>query len=134
MGVSLYDRIYAGDFNPKSAYPDKPKVPEILKKKAHDLTDAELASIPRLRNEYEAACAEAVDLREKYNSEVSHLHSDFYKALCEEYGVNPDDPFVKGMMSLAWDKGHANGYSEVASIFDDFIPLHVIYERAVKGK
>jgi hypothetical protein len=59
--------------------------------------------------------------RDDYHNEEGRLYSIFKQLLYKEHnvkGAKADKAF-----ELAWDKGHAYGYSEVASYFSDFVEL-----------
>lgn len=52
--------------------------------------------------------------------------SDFQK-LCKQYAQNQlgsisQDQF-KAVFDYAWEEGHASGYEEIASIFDDILDI-----------
>jgi hypothetical protein len=59
----------------------------------------------------------------EYREETRHLNALFIKDLFEDNGV-PDDEFSQKLYSLAEQRGHHAGYSEIASNFSDLAPLH----------
>jgi hypothetical protein len=62
-----------------------------------------------------------VHLKE-YREEVQKLHEEFINDLFEEFGVSDNLKRHKAF-DLAWEKGHAYGFSEVYSEFSDIVEL-----------
>lgn len=58
----------------------------------------------------------------KYGEEVHKLHDEFMNDLFEDFGVQ-DNPKRHKAFELAYDRGHANGYSEVYNEFDELVEL-----------
>jgi hypothetical protein len=52
------------------------------------------------------------------NTDVS-----FIGALCEYYEVDPDNPKVSLLFSLAWERGHSGGLWDVAEYFGEMAEL-----------
>jgi hypothetical protein len=61
--------------------------------------------------------------RRAYGAEVSRLEAEFKRDLFEEHGVT-GNPKAGLCFGIAWDNGHASGYSEVASYFDTHVDLN----------
>jgi hypothetical protein len=60
--------------------------------------------------------------RTAYGNETARLHEEFKRDLFELHGVT-GHPKAERCYSLAYDKGHAYGFEEVAGYFDDFVDL-----------
>jgi Fic family protein len=58
----------------------------------------------------------------KYGEEKQKLQEEFINDLFEEFGVGDNAKRHKAF-DLAWEKGHASGYSEVYSEFYDLVEL-----------
>lgn len=48
---------------------------------------------------------------------------EFYADLLETFSLDAKDPVVPRMYSLAWQNGHAYGYGEVLSHFEDLVEV-----------
>lgn len=57
-----------------------------------------------------------------YNAEESRLYEEFQQDLFEDYGVS-DNPKRFKCFTLAWERGHSSGYSEVHGVFGDLVEL-----------
>lgn len=68
--------------------------------------------------------------REEYLEELHAKEGAFKTDLIDWYGL-PDNVITRKLVSMAWEDGHAYGYSEVASAFADYADL---YEFIVKHK
>lgn len=117
----IYRAINDGRYTNQMAYPANPKAPEILKKSAGLLTEQEIASLPKVKEDYAASIEQTKGYRESYYKEEKRLSELFYNELHEFFKVPPDHEFIKAIWSEAWDKGHYNGYYEVALHFDNLI-------------
>lgn len=58
----------------------------------------------------------------KYRAEERRLYEEFKQDLFEEYRVQ-EHPKRENVFNLAWEHGHASGYSEVYNYFGDFVEL-----------
>jgi hypothetical protein len=58
----------------------------------------------------------------KYRAEERRLYDEFKQDLFEEYRVQ-EHPKREKVFNLAWEHGHASGYSEVYNYFGDFVDL-----------
>jgi len=58
----------------------------------------------------------------QYHKEKQKLAQEFENDLFDEFGVS-DNPKRHKCFSLAWENGHANGYSEVYNHFSDYVEL-----------
>jgi len=59
----------------------------------------------------------------KYRVEDNRLYALFREALIIYEGLDPEDEKVGRAFGIAWDQGHAYGYSEVISHFEDLVDL-----------
>lgn len=55
----------------------------------------------------------------KYES----LERDLYEDLAEVYLVDPKSDAVKRVYRMAWEYGHAHGYRDVISYYDDLVKI-----------
>lgn len=60
--------------------------------------------------------------RQDYLAEDGRIHDEFRKSLFETFDV-VDNPKRDKAFAIAWEKGHSNGYSEVANEFADLVDL-----------
>ena len=60
--------------------------------------------------------------RRLYNTEKQKLEQEFQDDLFYEFEVS-DNPKRHKCFALAWENGHANGYSEVYNYFGDYVEL-----------
>ena len=58
----------------------------------------------------------------QYAEEVHKLREEFINDLFEYYGVK-DNPKREAAYALAYEYGHANGYSEIDNYFSDLVNL-----------
>jgi hypothetical protein len=65
----------------------------------------------------------AAKMRGRYRNESARLEEQFYLDLCSFHGVDREHPAVRKMIALAYDKGHSNGFHEVALEFDDLVEV-----------
>ena len=122
MEMSVTERVREGEYKTKLPYPERVKEPEILSRRARDLTSDEVASIARVKAQYEAdkiACDKA---RKAYSEDERRLESQFKADLEAEYKMI-GHPKADLLWGKAWDHGHANGLHEVAFYYGDFVEL-----------
>jgi hypothetical protein len=113
----------------KTAYPERPVKPAVLKKQVSDLTQAEISNLAVVMACWEDAQKQYVEKVAAYRQEENRLLNCFWNDLYVEAGVNRSDPFVQRMATIAWDRGHSAGFSEVAAEFEALMPLYEIYAR-----
>ena len=85
---------------------------------------------PEISAVYHDGCVSQLVLDEEgYNAvrlrhleEEQKLYQEFQDDLFEEFGVK-DNPKRYKAFSYAWERGHANGYSNVHSVFADIVEL-----------
>ena len=58
----------------------------------------------------------------EYAEQLHNLQEEFINDLFEYYGVK-DNPKREAVYALAYEYGHANGHSEIANHFSDFVTL-----------
>lgn len=126
--TDIYEKIAAGEYEPKGEYPERPRKPEVLSKRAGDLTPEEFASLATVKTDYENALRECEESRHRYTLSRAEGADQFRIDLLEHFGI-PDDDLAGELYDLAYDRGHANGFSEIASCFSDYAR---IYESARK--
>jgi hypothetical protein len=87
------------------------------------------ASLIEVRKQYPNAVIESHLDKEAYNEEVkvynsakAKRESEFVKDLFEEFDVT-DNPKKELCYAIAYDMGHAHGFSEVYSMFSDLVEL-----------
>ncbi len=68
--------------------------------------------------------------RKEFYDEVCAKEKAFETDLIDWYGL-PDNIITRKLVSMAWEDGHAYGYSEVENAFADYANL---YEFVVKHK
>ena len=62
-----------------------------------------------------------LEVKNEYRKEEGRLLDIFRKLLYYEYGVS--GPKADKVYSLAWEKGHSSGFTEIALNFGDFVEL-----------
>ena len=65
---------------------------------------------------------EAKKQADLYNAEEKHLRDLWINDLYEEYGVK-DNPKADDAYHLAYEYGHAYGYSNIENYFSDLVEL-----------
>lgn len=95
-------------------YPEMPKKPERGEMSARDYG--------RAIGVYEQARDEALKGRDEYRVKGAECDADFKAALAKELGL-AGHPKYDVLFRLAWEEGHASGYSEVANYADTFAEL-----------
>jgi len=59
---------------------------------------------------------------QEYMDDQKRLNVKFAEDLHDEFGVS-DNPKRDVLFSIAWDKGHSDGYSEVYAQYAELVPL-----------
>jgi len=72
--------------------------------------------------EYLQKMDEAKENREWNRQAEAGVRNSFRKTLAQAYGVS-EHPKEERLWELAWSKGHANGYAEVALEYDELVTL-----------
>ena len=88
---------------------DHAKLKDLLKKREADHHEEVKALLKQKREDYGAA--------------VKQVNDNFRKALAKEYLRTSEKSKEQKVWDLAWDKGHANGYYDVESHYQDFADL-----------
>jgi hypothetical protein len=60
--------------------------------------------------------------RSKYRENIYNIDNEFKLALFEAYDVK-NNPRREKLFSLAWERGHSEGYESVENIFIDLVDL-----------
>lgn len=89
------------------------------------LTQGDLKELIKSREaEHHAAVkADIAKLRQAYHEATAKVDHNFRQALAKEYLTGEGKEKEAKVFSLAWQKGHANGYAEVESHYQDLADL-----------
>lgn len=89
------------------------------------LSHADLKELIKKReaDHHEQVKTELVALRSTYESECHRVNTAFRKALATEYLTKPNHPKEQMLWEKAWAHGHASGYSDVESWYQDLSEL-----------
>jgi hypothetical protein len=120
--ATIRERIRGDFYKSKVPYPDNVKKPEVLLKKAADLTSDEIASLTRVKADYEQALLDYKESRARYNEESGRLYS-LFRSDVEEANDMKGHPKADLLWSKAWEHGHSGGYGEVLSHYEDLVEL-----------
>lgn len=115
----IRQRCEAGYYKPKSEYPSTPKPSPLMKLTASQMTNEQLASIPKLRAEYEEAVKKAEEQRGIYRKEDGRLQNEFEENCAAAFGMT-NHPSRSRVWGKAWDRGHSSGYSEILIYYDEY--------------
>jgi hypothetical protein len=86
--VSVVEKIEAGVYDPNQVpYPTRVTTPEMLNKRAHQLTDDEIRELPFVREEFNKARCCYNDAIANYKNHVEQLRQDFRDDLEAEFGT-----------------------------------------------
>jgi hypothetical protein len=111
-GKSIYNVIEEGYFRNTLEYPSPSK---------YSMYKTCECCGSRIKDE--ESLAKKREMMKKYNQEEGRLYNLFREALCVFHRLDIENSKVQKALSIAWDRGHANGYAEVASEFDDLLEL-----------
>lgn len=131
---TLHERINDGEFEVGPPCPPPPPIRPYRRTLAGDLTPEMFAEIQAWREGEADAKARYKAESEVYSLARREAIDRFWSALHTEHGIEVSDPFVATMDGLAYDRGHSNGFHEVASEFDDLMPLYRLYREAKGGQ
>ncbi len=120
--MDIYQKVRNGDYNNKLEYPTDPKYKleyNVLNKTVSLLTDDDIRNLPNIKKELQRETEEYNKQVDAYRQEDNRLYNQFFTDCHEYFGMtnHPSRPIVE---SKAWEHGHANGYSEVLSWYDEF--------------
>lgn len=121
---TTYERACEGYYESKTPYPRWPSKPDLLHKRAFDMTDEELSSASILKKQYEK-------LVDDYKSKVKEIQNEreLYKLKLKsdlefEFGISSDNPKADMLFNIAWKLGHFSaGYAEVVNHYQDLVSL-----------
>ncbi len=119
---SVYTLANEGAYKTKLPYPDRPKEPEVLGKRARDLTPDEAASIPQAAADFAQAKLDYDAARAAYNADNGRLENQFQADLEAEFGT-AGNPKAALLYSKAYSNGHSAGMTEVAAVYGDLVDL-----------
>ena len=116
--MSVYDRVQAGEFENRVAYPSRPAKPKLKTGATPDeirIYADQVELFTALSANYGAALA-------IYRQGQIDAESRFEHALAEEYGL-VNHPKRAIIFDKAWEYGHSSGLGEVALHYDSFAEL-----------
>ena len=119
---SVYSLAAEGAYKTKLPYPDRPKEPELLSKRARELTPNEAYEIPTALAAYDAEKRAYEAARTAYNADNGRLEAQFQADLEAEYDMT-GHPKAAVLYSKAYDRGHSGGMAEVAAVYGDLVDL-----------
>ena len=117
-----YENARNGKYDVKLPYPSRPSEPAVLRRKVKELSAEEIASIPTVKAEYEAAQVAFREAQTAYKLEERRLHEEFQADLEAEHGMT-GHPKAGLLFTKAWDHGHSSGFTEVAIAYNDLVDL-----------
>lgn len=71
---------------------------------------------------YKNKIAYSKETRKEYQAEESRIYEEFRVDLAIEHGL-VDHPKEKILFEMAWSHGHASGYSEVVTFYEELVNL-----------
>lgn len=114
-------------FKNKKSYPSHPKKPEPPQFPKSPTVD-KIKDYAKELNEYIPCLEDFSKELDKYNKEVieynneeGNLIAKFWEYLFSQHGISQDHPKASLLRERAWDRGHANGLSEVANAFENLV-------------
>jgi len=89
------------------------------------LTQADLKDLIKKREakHHEEVKVLLMQRRDDYYAATTQVNDNFRKALAKEYLRTSEKSKEQKVWDMAWDKGHANGYADVESYYQDFAEL-----------
>lgn len=141
IAIDMNKAISEGKYANKIPYPDRPKKPvepAIFGMRAGDMKATDLESLARQRKEYEqslaahdAAMKEYDKKREEHRKEEQRLEAQF-KLDCEAtcFGAGTGNLVQRKkdkVWSKAWEHGHADGFSNIWSWYEEFAEVANIF-------
>ena len=121
--MNMHERINTGEFNAEDRRNNVPLPPREDQDREFIKIDNQIAYAKSLLNTAQNA---RKDLRRKRRE--AHRDAEaatvirFRAALEEEFGMT-DHPKRAAIWTNAWDRGHSNGFQEVASEYEDLVDL-----------
>lgn len=110
----------------KTLYPKYPESPIKPKLPTIKSTPAEHRQYADDLEKYENLMVTFRKEKDKYQSKVNELNGELEKFIKEMAGLNSiPEQYRSKVWSLAWEKGHANGYTEV---YHELLDLVEIFE------
>lgn len=120
--MNTYQKFLAGEYTNKATYPSKPAEPAVLRKRAKELTDDEVATLGEVSRAYDEAKATYEADRRNYGTESGRLTTLLQADLEAEYGVT-GHPKANLLWEKAYDRGHSAGMGEVINVWTDLVDL-----------
>lgn len=121
--LDVREKIAAGFYESKLPVASRvlPK-PQMLSKRADELTDLEVINLTRVKKEYEAAVAER-KANAKARSADSVRLSDLFRLDVEVENGTRGHPKADKLWNMAYERGHSGGFSEILSEYEDIVGL-----------
>lgn len=119
--LPLIERLGAGYYDMRGM--DVPKRPKRVLSRTEmaffEKQGKTLAEAKEVYNENKAF----MDALNTYKREEVKRQNEFFADLAQFHGIDAEHEKTVKAFDLAWDYGHANGFAEVASYFEDLVPL-----------
>jgi hypothetical protein len=120
--MSVSQLANEGAYKTKLPYPDRVHEPAVLRKRAKELTPDELASIPTVLAEFEAAKIAERAARMAYSDDNGRLLDQMRVDLEAEHGMT-GHPKAAMLWAKACEDGHSAGIGEVCSVYENLVDL-----------
>jgi hypothetical protein len=119
---SVYAKASANGYKNTDPLPERPKIPDLLRKAPRDLTTAEVETLPGVHAAHIAVVADYNEAYAAWKAKDAELGAAFEPELAAEHGVT-DNPKRALLYDIAWDQGHAYGHTEVAIHYQQLAEL-----------
>ena len=116
--IAIRERIQAGEFNNKVAYPSDGVISEVCRDKKKRLGEI-IREEARIKDEISKIRRE---LLQAYNEGERDARESFQKALEKEFDME-NHPRRGMLWQRAWDEGHSGGYEEILTIYEGLLEL-----------
>lgn len=121
--MDIREKIKAGEYAPSIAYPTKPAMPEVLNRKASQLTTDQIETLAEVRNKYLAELEKYNADRAEYRKQEQEGVRKFQADLEEDCGIPSNHPKAETLFTLAWEYGHSDGLMSVVYYYEEFSEL-----------
>jgi len=105
-------------------YPVRPAVNAILDKTVHQLTSAEITTLPEIRRAHEADQKKYTEDLEAYRASEAEGLNDFQRDLEQGHGL-AGNPKAWLLFAKAWELGSPKGFAETQRIYAELAELIV---------
>lgn len=120
--MSVYDKIQNGDYMTKIEPNPRPPIPLLLRKRASELTEDEIATLAVVKAKYVAAEEAHKSNYQERIADGNRLIAQFQHDLEEEAGML-DHPKAALLYSKAYEDGHASGFAEIHHVYYNLLEL-----------